>query len=68
MSEQLEAQVKDLKVRIFDLNEQATQMNNILSQVATGLGCVTGSQIDLEALMEVVNDYESEQKQPEEEG
>ena len=68
MSEQLEAQAKDLKVRIFDLNEQVTQLSDILGKVAIGLGCVTNNQIDVEALMAWVSDYESEQRQPEEEG
>ena len=66
MSEQLEAQAKEMKVKIYDLSEQVTQLNNIIGQVATGLGCVVEGQIDLDALMSVVNDYESEQKQPEE--
>ena len=34
MSDQLEEQNKELKVRIFDLNEQAAQLNNIRTETA----------------------------------
>ena len=67
MSDQLEAQNKELKVRIFDLNEQAAQLNNVISQVANLLGCLTeDNRIDVDKMMEVAGDYAEAQAQPEE--
>tara|TARA_R110000787_G_scaffold165132_3_gene278217 strand:+ start:2284 stop:2490 length:207 start_codon:yes stop_codon:yes gene_type:complete len=67
MSDQLEEQNKELKVRIFDLNEQAAQLNNIISQVANLLGCLTeDNRIDVDKMMEVAGDYAEAQAQPEE--
>ena len=55
MSEQLEAQARDLKVRIFDLNEQVARLNNIIGQVAEALGCVVDGKFNIEDMIDAAH-------------